>query len=281
MTRVLVAGSSGQVGNAVIQLLSQNEKYEVLGLSHKDLDISSRTSTLNAIHEFKPNVVFNGAAMTNVDLCESEKDRAYAINSIGVRNLVAGCADVDAQLIHLSTDFVFDGEKKVPYTEFDAPNPQSIYALSKLGGDNEALRYEKATILRVAWVFGKTGHDFFAWVLNGVKDNSIKALIGDAISSPTYSKDIATVAQAIMGHKIYGLINVANSGEVSRLEMGQEILRRANINVELEPITQDSLNRPAKRPLYSALSCSTLEILTGIKMRSWQEALDEHYETFK
>lgn len=281
MTRVLVTGASGQVGDAVLKQLSEHTNFELLALSHKDLDISNRSSTLNAVHEYKPNVVFNGAAMTNVDLCESEKEKAFAINALGVRNLVAACADIDAQLIHLSTDFVFDGDKKAPYTEFDLPNPQSIYALSKLGGDTEALRYEKATVLRVAWVFGKTGQDFFSWVLNGVKDNSIKSLISDAISSPTYSKDIAVVAQEIIKQRIFGLINVANEGEVSRLEMGQEILKRANIEVELEAITQESLNRPAKRPLYSALCCDSLHTLTGLKMRTWQEALDEHFETFK
>lgn len=281
MARILIAGANGQVAESVIELLSLDEKNEVLGLTRNDLDISSRTSTLNTVHEFKPDVVFNGAAMTNVDLCESEQDRAFAINAIGVRNLVGACADIDAHFIHLSTDFVFDGEKKAPYSEFDIANPLSVYALSKLGGDTEALRYEKATILRVAWVFGKTGSDFFSWVLNGVKDGSIKSLISDAISSPTYSKDIAKVTETMISHGIYGLINVANAGEVSRLDMGKEILKRANINFELEAITQDSLNRPAKRPLYSVLSCNTLETLTGIKMRTYEEALDEHYETFK
>lgn len=281
MTRVLVTGASGQVGEAVIKQLSENTNYEIVALSHKDLDISNRTSTLNVIHEYKPNVVFNGAAMTNVDLCESEKEKAFAINALGVRNLVAACSEIDSHLIHISTDFVFDGEKKAPYTEFDRPNPQSIYALSKLGGDTEALRYEKSTVLRVAWVFGKTGQDFFSWVLNGVKDNSIKSLISDAVSSPTYSKDIAVVTQEIIKQRIFGLLNVANEGEVSRLEMGQEILKRAKIKTELEAITQESLNRPAKRPLYSVLSCDSLQTLTGIKMRTWQEAVDEHYETFK
>lgn len=171
--------------------------------------------------------------------------------------------------------------KKSPYTEFDIPNPQSVYATSKLGGDNEILIYDKSTVLRVAWVFGNKKGDFFSWVLDGVKNNTIKSLIGDAVCTPTYSNDIAYVINYVILNRIFGLINVANTGETTRLEMGNIFLKKLGIDVELNSITTQSLNRPAKRPLYSSLETNTLNIVTGISMRNWQDALEEHIEKFK
>lgn len=279
--KVLIAGVNGQVGSAVKELLSTNEKFEIYGFNHSEFDISSRNSVRNIIYELIPDVIVNAAAMTNVDLCETEQNKAYNINSLGARNLMQAANEINAHLIHLSTDYVFDGEKKSPYTEFDIPNPQSVYATSKLGGDNEILIYDKSTVLRVAWVFGNKKGDFFSWVLDGVKNNTIKSLIGDAVCTPTYSNDIAYVINYVILNRIFGLINVANTGETTRLEMGNIFLKKLGIDVELNSITTQSLNRPAKRPLYSSLETNTLNIVTGISMRNWQDALEEHLEKFK
>ena len=196
--KVLIAGVNGQVGSAVKELLSTNEKFEIYGFNHSEFDISSRNSVRNIIYELIPDVIVNAAAMTNVDLCETEQNKAYNINSLGARNLMQAANEINAHLIHLSTDYVFNGEKKSPYTEFDIPNPQSVYATSKLGGDNEILIYDKSTVLRVAWVFGNKKGDFFSWVLDGVKNNTIKSLIGDAVCTPTYSNDIAYVINYVI-----------------------------------------------------------------------------------
>jgi dTDP-4-dehydrorhamnose reductase len=279
--KVVITGSTGQVGSAVSELLGKKENIEIFPLSHSDFDISLRDSVRSTIFSIKPDVIINAGAMTNVDACESEADKAFAINALGVRNLVQAASEVDAQLIHLSTDYVFDGEKKSPYSEFDIANPLSVYATSKLAGDNEALSYDKACVLRVAWVFGNPNGDFFSWVLEGVKNGTISSLIGDAVCTPTYSKDIAQVIDQILTHQISGLINVANSGETTRLEMGQIFLDKLNIATKLGSVTTESLNRPAKRPLYSALSTNTLKSTTGIEMRNWQDALEDHMEKFK
>ena len=279
--KILVTGSSGQVGRALCALFENDIQAEVFPLTHKDLDISSRDAVRRTVFSIEPNVIVNTAAMTNVDLCETKQDEAYAINSLGVRNLTQASRDIDAQLVHISTDYVFDGEKKSPYTEFDIPNPQSVYATSKLGADTEALNYDKSTVLRVAWVFGNELGDFFSWVLAGVKNQNISSLIGDAYCTPTYSVDVASVISHTIKNRLYGLINVANSGVTTRLEMGQIFLEKMGIDFTFGSITDASLNRPATRPLYSALSTETLKQVSGIQMRNWQDALDEHIMKFK
>lgn len=274
--KILITGAQGQVGSAVVEKFSRDSTNEVFGLDAKDMDISSRTSVFNAISQLQPDVVVNAAAMTNVDACETNVDQAFAINALGVRNLAQACDSVDAQLIHLSTDFVFDGELSRPYSEFDVTNPLSVYATSKLGGDNEALSYSRGTVLRLAWVFGNPQGDFFSWVTDGVKEGTISALIDDQVGTPTYSYDVAMVVHYCATHRLNGLFNVANGDETTRLAMGIEVCERLGIEHNLVGITAESLHRPATRPNYSALSTSTLTQTTGIVMRSWQEALDEH-----
>jgi len=274
--KILIVGANGQVGSAAEQVLSNNERNEIVALTRSDLDISNRSDVFNIVTSLVPDVVFNAAAMTNVDLCESESELAFAINSFGVRNLAQACELVDSHLVHLSTDFVFDGEISRRYTEYDRTNPLSVYALSKLGGDEEALAYSKSTVLRVAWVFGNKKGDFFSWVLDGLNAGTLDSLIDDQISTPTYSYDVISVLEKCITSRLFGLINVANEGETSRLEMGQILASKLGIDKKLSGITSDSLNRPAGRPNYSALSTDLLSRLTGIKMRSWQDALDEH-----
>jgi dTDP-4-dehydrorhamnose reductase len=274
--RILIVGANGQVGSASTQVLSETKRHDVVALTRSDLDISNRNEVLNVVTSLSPDVVVNAAAMTNVDLCETQSELAFAINSFGVRNLTQACEFVDAHLIHLSTDFVFDGNISRPYSEYDVTNPLSVYALSKLGGDTEALAYSKSTVLRVAWVFGNENGDFFSWVLDGLNKGSIDSLIDNQISTPTYSFDVASVLSNCIANRLFGLINVANSGEATRLEMGQALAEKLGIKKSLSGITAESLNRPAGRPNYSSLSTDLLKNLTGIQMRSWQDALDEH-----
>lgn len=274
--KYLVTAASGQVGSAALKLLSKDGKNEVIGLSHQDLDITNRDDVLNSIIQIQPDVVVNTAAMTNVDLCEDEVSQAFAINAYGVRNLRVASEHVKAQLVHISTDFVFDGNSSRPYTEYDPTNPLSVYAKSKLGGDVEALSYDRGTVLRVAWVFGNPNGDFFSWVLNGVKDGSVKSVIDDQFSTPTFSQDVIPVIEKVCSMRMYGLINVANSGEASRLDMALEFLKKLRVENELTGIKAESLSRKALRPNYSSLSTDLLYKSTNIEMRNWQDTLNDH-----
>ena len=274
--KILIVGANGQVGSASWQLLSESENYDLIALTRGQLDISDRIAVFNALTQIQPDVVLNAAAMTNVDACESQQDLAFAINAMGVRNLVQSSEIIDAHLIHVSTDFVFDGKMNRPYTEYDLTNPLSIYALSKLGGDTEALSYDKASVLRVAWVFGNQKGDFFSWVLDGLNSGTLNSLIDDQVSTPTYSFDVAKVIRKCIQSRLFGLINVANAGETTRLEMGRTLGKKVGIETTISPITSESLKRPAGRPNYSSLNTNLLKAQTGIEMRSWQDALDEY-----
>lgn len=274
--KILITGASGQLGSAVDEKFSSEGAHDILALGHGDLSITSRDDTFTCVTQFQPDVIVNAAAMTNVDGCETNVDDAFAINALGVRHLAQSADLVNAHLVHISTDFVFDGESDRAYSEYDLTNPLSIYAKSKLGGDHEASAYSRSTVLRVAWVFGNTRGDYFSWVLNGVRDGSINSLIDDQVGTPTYSYDIADVISHCVTHRIYGLMNVANEGETTRLAMGQEVCDRIGVQHNLAGIDADSLGRPAPRPAYSALSTSLLSHTTGIVMRPWTDALDDH-----
>lgn len=279
--KCIITGANGQVGDAVSKLLGSQDKYDLLCLSRNDLDISNRNDVNNIVSAFAPDVIVNAAAMTNVDLCESEIDKAFAINALGVRNLKHAASRIKAQLIHISTDYVFDGESDRPYTEYDLTNPLSIYAKSKLGGDVEASSYDLSTVLRVSWVFGNPKGDYFSWALNGIKEGSIKALVHDQIGTPTYSDDIAQVVSYCITNRLLGLINVANKGETTKLEMAQTMCKMLGMDADIAPITEKELNRAATRPDYSALSSSLLFSQTGIEMRHWEDALQSHLKKFK
>lgn len=276
--KILITGADGQVGLAAQKQFSKIGNYEVLPCDRDSVDITSRDSVFNIVSEFQPGVIVNTAAMTNVDACEEQVNSAFSVNSLGVKNLADAAANVNAHLIHISTDFVFDGDTQRQYSEFDQTNPLNVYGLSKLGGDNVALMYSKSTVLRVAWVFGKSGADFFNWVANGVKAGSITSLIDDEISNPTYSVDIAQVIQYTISNQLTGLINVVNEGETNRLEMGKRFCDAVGLDQDLTGIASATLNRPAKRPTYSSLSTDTLYRLTGIQMRKWTDALEEYIQ---
>jgi dTDP-4-dehydrorhamnose reductase len=279
--KYLITGGSGQVGSATTQRLSENSSHEVLSVSHSQLDIASRDAVFTLVSDFQPDVVINAAAMTNVDACETEVEQAFAINALGVRHLTQAAELINAHLVHISTDFVFDGEQSRPYTEFDLTNPLSVYAKSKLGGDDEALQYGRASVLRVAWVFGNPEGDFLSWVANGVRAGEINALIDDQVSTPTYAGDVARVIEYITLQRLFGLINVANAGETTRLDMGKAICERLGIPHSLAGIEASVLNRPAPRPNYSALSTDLLKRETGIEMRPWIDTLDDYCKNAK
>lgn len=278
--RCLITGARGQVGRATAEHLTR-AGYDVLAVSRSELDITSLDAVNTLIADYQPHVVVNAAAMTNVDACETQVDEAFAVNALGVRHLTQAAERVDAHLIHLSTDFVFDGKIDRPYTEYDTTNPLSVYAQSKLGGDIEALAYSRSTTLRVAWVFGNSAGDFFSWVLNGVIEGSITSLIDDQVGTPTYSRDVASVIEYCVNHRVLGLINVANAGETTRLDMGRSACEMMSLKHDLVGIPAESLNRPAARPQYSALSSALLKSETAIEMRPWMDALEEYLKENK
>lgn len=279
MTRVLVTGAGGQVGAATVDVLSRTGAYEVLAADHGVLDLADRERVEQVVTTFVPDAIVNCAAVTNVDRCEQEPDRAFAANALGVRHLAVAATRVGAHVVHVSTDYVFDGEAGRPYDEWDVVNPLSTYARSKLGGEHELARHASSwTIARTAWVFGRRGHDFVQLVLDALDDpDGPIRFVDDQTGSPTYAPDLAEVLVRLALERRQGLFHVVNAGHCTRYRLACDVaeVRGADPSV-LRTVTTAELGRPARRPVFSALDATALRLSGRPALRHYRDALAEY-----
>lgn len=275
MTRFLVTGAGGQVGSVLVELLSE---HDVLACGHGDLDIASRDAVEQVVAAYAPDVIINPAAITDVDGCEADPDLAYAVNALGVRWLAEAANFVGAHLVHVSTDYVFDGAAREPYREWDQPHPISVYGASKLGGEIECAQHATSwAIARTSWVYGERGSDFVSWLLDADAAGSLKGLVDDQTGSPTYSVDLARVLRDLAVRRAQGVFHAANAGAATRLEQGIAALECAGRDASgVEGIASSTLPRPAARPVYSALVDSSLRRVGIEPMRHWRDALQAY-----
>jgi dTDP-4-dehydrorhamnose reductase len=276
MTRVLVTGAGGQVGAEVVAALQSNGNREVHGATHAELDLGDRDQIEQVVSEYLPDAVVNCAAITDVDRCEREPDMAFAVNASGVRHLAVAARRIGAHVVHVSTDYVFDGTAGRPYDEWDAVNPISVYGRSKLGGELEVARHAGSwTIARTAWVFGRRGHDFVQLALDAAADpdRGIR-FVDDQTSSPTYAPDLAAMLVRLAVERREGIFHVANSGRCTRYQQAREVLEAAGLDPGLaRPTTTAELGRPAARPTLSALDQLALRHCGLPTLRHYGEAL--------
>jgi len=251
---------------------------EVLSYGHKDLDISDRDAVRQVISGNRPDVVINCAAWTNVDGCESDQERAFAANAAGPENLAAACKEAECIFITISTDYVFDGAKSGFYTQLDEPNPESVYAASKLEGERlSALAYGGSIIVRTGYVFGPGGINFLSTVVERIKKGERIKAISDAYGTPTYAKDLAVRLRELAEKNVAGIYHVVNSGPGVSFE---EFTRKAiallgNREVVVEAVSSDALNRPAKRPRNSRMRCLLTEKIGLPPLRDFESALED------
>lgn len=275
--RVVVTGGRGLVGQAVAERCAAVGD-EVLSYGHKDLDITDRDAVRQVILGNRPDVVINCAAWTNVDRCESDQERAFAANAAGPENLAAACKEAECIFITISTDYVFDGAKSGFYTQLDEPNPESVYAASKLEGERlSALAYGGSIIVRTGYVFGPGGINFLSTVVERIKKGERIKAISDAYGTPTYAKDLAVRLRELAEKNVAGIYHVVNSGPGVSFE---EFTRKAvaligNSEVVVEAISADALNRPAKRPRNSRMRCLLTEKIGLSPLRDFESALEE------
>jgi len=279
--RVLVTGAGGLVGRAVSEHCNKSGD-EVLSYDHKNLDITDRDLVLQTIIRNEPDVVINCAAWTDVDGCESNRDKAFAVNAAGPENLANACREVGCVFITISTDYVFDGKKSGFYTQEDEPNPESVYAASKFEGELRSGRsYDRSIIVRTGYIFGPGGTNFLSTVVERVRNGTRLKAIRDMYGTPTYATDLAERLRELAVIDKPGIYHVVNSGPGVSFE---EFTRKAvelvgNPNAEVEAVSAETLNRPARRPRNSRLRC----LLTGAiglpDLRSWDKALDEFVAT--
>jgi dTDP-4-dehydrorhamnose reductase len=274
--RVLVTGAAGMLGSDLAPVLAA-AGHEVLARPRSDLDITDPKSVLRALRELAPDVVVNCAAFTKVDDCETDP-RAFDVNANAVSHLVEACARLGAQLVQISTDFVFDGSKGAPYVEDDPVNPLSAYGRSKRAGEEAALRLPGCLVVRASWLFGRSGWNFIEAILKQAESGKKRlSVVVDQVGRPTATTDLSGAIAALLETGTSGVYHFANRGEVSWNEFAREILWRAGHgDVEVEATTSAVLARPARRPPYSVLDTGKYERLTGRPIRPFHEPLAEY-----
>jgi dTDP-4-dehydrorhamnose reductase len=270
--RVLVTGAGGQLGMELAEILP-GRGYEVAALTRRDLDVADLDAVKRAVETHSPELIVNAAAYTNVDGCETETALAYSVNALGPRNLAQVCEQRGCELLHVSTNYVFDGEGDRPYEPFDLPNPISAYGRSKLAGEEYVKHLaSRWYVVRSAGVYGR-GHNFVRTMLRMAAEREVLKVKDDEFISPTYARDLAEGIADLMRTGRYGLYHLTSAGSCSWYEFTREIFRLAGVEVEVVPISRSEYPLPAARPANGLLSS-----LGSPKLRHWREALSDYLE---
>ena len=253
-------------------------RHEVIPLVRADADITDADAVDRAFKDSSPEAVIHAAAFTTVDRCESERDLAFQVNGQGTSNVAHACRDLNVPLLYMSTDYVFDGEKKEPYVETDATCPVNAYGESKLEGEKQVRRLlEKYWIVRTSWLFGPQGRNFVGAILEQAKRGATLRVVNDQIGSPTYTEDLAAGIEDIMEHGGPGIYHVSNQGFCSWFGFAQEILRQIGMDPsKVIPIPSSTSSRPARRPLNSRLANARLRSENIPLLPSWQNAVTRY-----
>ncbi len=231
------------------------------------------------VQEHQPQLVVNCSAYTDVDGCTRDPDLAMAVNGDGPGHLAAACAEVGARLMHVSTDFVFDGRADRPYREDDPVDPVSAYGASKLAGERNVLRHvPEACIVRTAWLYGLHGKNFVATMLRLGRERDELRVVHDQVGSPTYTVDLADAMIRLLQAEATGIVHVVGTGQCSWCELAQAALELAGIATPVRPITADEFDSPTERPAYSVLSTERYTALTGCSIRPWRDALADYVQ---
>jgi dTDP-4-dehydrorhamnose reductase len=262
--RVLITGAAGQVGREIVDLCAHSGD-EVIACSRAELDVSDRDAVLQAITTTRPAVVIHAAAWTAVDACEADPPRAHAVNALGVRNVAEAARRVDAHLVHLSTDYVFDGTKELPYDEWDHPNPLSIYGRSKWAGEQELVLVGggSATVVRTSWVCGRHGSNMVHTLLRLAAEGADPAFVDDQRGHPTIVSDLVPMLRRLAVERRPGLFHVTNQGETTWFGFARAVFAAAGHDPgRVRAITTAELDppRPAPRPKNSVLDNAALRL---------------------
>lgn len=278
--KILITGSNGMLGHDLIETLK--DSHELVLTTSKTLDITDKDSTIKCIKENRPDVVINSAAYTDVDGCETNQDLAYAVNGEGVRNLALGCKEVDCPLVHVSTDYVFDGTARDPIEEDGEIGPISVYGKSKLKGE-EAIEeiLDKYFIVRTAWLYGINGKNFPKTMLELAENHPEITVVYDEVGTPTYTPDLAYGISQLIETDYYGIYHLTNSGSCSWCEFAKYIFEVAGLDINVVPVTASEFSRPAPRPSYSVLK-NKKWLDNGFEpLRDYKEAVKEYIELIK
>lgn len=286
MKRIFITGASGQLGLALYRFLRERKDYELYrtdAFASEDgtveaLDITNEAKVAAAIEEFQPDIIINCAAFTAVDLCESEQEKAYQVNALGPKYLAISAEKCNAKFVHISTDYVYDGNAERPYIEMDSTAPISVYGKTKLEGELFVMKHcSKAFVLRTAWVFGE-GKNFVKTMLRLSESGNKIRVVADQYGSPTSALELARVILYLMETDSYGVYHTTCEGSTNWYEFAVTIFEMAGIKVDVERITTSEYPTPAVRPKYSVLDNKALRERHDYRMKHWKDALEEYMQ---
>ena len=282
MQKILIVGAHGQLGQDMKSVAS-SAGYSVSGVDVPDIDITDPAGTRKIIASYAPDMIVNCSAYTAVDACETHEREAFAVNSDGVAYIAQAAREINARIVHFSTDYVFDGTKNAPYAESDMPNPESVYGKSKLEGDRRlAQTLPDHIILRVAWLYGVHGQHFIkkirARALQMQGTGKPLKVVTDEVGTPTYTIDVCRQTLKLLTTNHRGTFHCTNEGFCTRFEFAREILKTYAIDVPLEPCTSKDFVLPAPRPAYSVLENKRLKELGINVMRDWKVAFGDYVQ---
>jgi dTDP-4-dehydrorhamnose reductase len=278
MKKIIILGAKGQLGNEFQELELRFPAFTFFFFDVAELDIVQADLVNKKISEIKPDYVVNCAAYTAVDKAETEKGIAYAINADAVKNIAAACSANGSNLVHISTDYVFDGEASHPYKEDSDVNPSSVYGLSKLKGEREALQADNnAIIIRTAWVYSIYGNNFVKTMLRLMSTKPEISVVADQYGSPTYAHDLAVAIMQIISSDrwVPGIYHFTNEGVINWFDFASEIKAISGLPCTVHPITTDQFPTAAKRPKYSVLDKAKIQQTFNIQLKDWKESLQE------
>ena len=273
--RVAVIGSRGQLGNDLVDVLRNHEDFEAIPLTREQADCTDAASVRRALLQVRPQIVVNCSAFVRVDECEDRPQQAFEVNALGALNIARACAEAGALCVYVSTDYVFDGSKTVPYSESDSAYPVNVYGASKLAG--ELLVRQSVPhwlIVRAASLFGKTGArgkggNFVETILAKVKAGEPLRIVDDIRMSPTYARDAATTLVGLIDSGVDGIVHLTNDGACTWYEFAKQILDLMGLRADIDPVSSKEYPTRARRPENSAL----LSERSLVELRSWHDAL--------
>lgn len=278
MLKVWIAGASGQIGRALNDVLDPMQ-IEALNTDLDELDITDTDEVINFGTVNRPDVIINCTGITDTDECEANPEHAYRVNALGARNLSIVARKCGSKIVQLSTDDVFDGQSKKPYTEFDDTNPLTVYGRSKRAGENYVKEFtHKHFVIRSNWVYGHDGHNFVNRVLAAAEAGNGLSVASDQFGSPTSAKDLARIILYLIKTNEYGTYHATCQGVCNRYEFAQEVLKLAGKRITLRPVVTSESDLSSARPAYAVLDNFILRIINVYEMPDWRASLKEYMD---
>jgi dTDP-4-dehydrorhamnose reductase len=279
--KILVTGSKGLLGKE-FSLAFISPIHEVIGVDIDDFDITDPSALKDALTDIAPDCVINCAAYTKVDACEDHQSLAFKLNAEAPGEMAMLCKELKIKLCHISTDYVFDGTKEVPYTEKDKPNPINVYGQSKLQGELAIQRnMDDFIIVRTQWIFGFGGPNFVKTILDLAKDKKEIKVVNDQFGRPTYTRNLSLAIALLIEMDASGIFHVCNTGSASWYDLAKKAVEYAGFSTKVLPVPTEEFPRPAKRPMRSVLSTEKFSAFAGKNLETWQVALKEYVDGLK